>query len=128
MKNTLLDNRNRDIVRQVRCGADGSGATTRQIVDGVCTMMRPRYSVSYDAAYRNVSLHLRGKARAGTRRQQEYAEIARRVAAIMQSNKTIGYGIALNRVLDEGTASQLYLSPSYALRLYYRTRHMSVKR
>lgn len=124
MKN-ILDERNRLLCQRVKGyyavgGGNEGNVTMDDAVDGALKSLAPRFFVSYDAAYRNVSLHLRGVVGKTTGRQKLYAEMARRVKTLMEQNPGMRYHVALNKVMDESAAPGLYLTPAYMKRLFYK--------
>ncbi len=90
----------------------------RQVINGPA----PEFYVSYETAYRYVSLALRGAlpTEMSSTRTRQWNDLADRVRKVMSRNRGKSCAAALVEVMERGNAPSFYLTPSSALALYYR--------
>lgn len=110
------------LCRQIsrRSIADGTKLSARQIVDIALKSPAPSYYVEYTYALRRLSRPLPTGTRCPSPRNLMWNEISRRVNNRRQNRPNLSLGQALSLILAEGNASSFFISPAYALRLYYR--------
>ncbi len=126
MNNYTLIQRNADFMRAVRqqwkkSSEAGRPVDINSILGEVLSGHAPEFYVSYDTAYKNVSLARRGALPMSLDRlrRKMWIDLAKRVDDIMADNKQWSYGRALVEAIDRGDAPSWYLNPMYARSLYY---------
>ena len=122
--------RNQDFMRECRrqraLALDrGESPTIDQIVTRAASSPAPAYYVGYDRTLRLVSpiFHGRRPPRHDTTVDRRTAEIAAKCREEVESSHgRLTLPQALARVIGGSPASNYFMSPSYARRLYYRIR------
>lgn len=114
-----------DRCRQIsrRAIADGTTLSARQIVDLALKSPAPSYYVEYTYALRQLSRPHPLDNHGTSPRNLMWSEIRHRVNSRRQKHPHLSLGQALSLTLAEGNASSFFISPPYALRLYYRLLH-----
>lgn len=102
----------------------GKTFSLNNILAKVIDSPAPEFYVTYDTAYRYVSLAMNGNlpnTEKGTRRRQ-WLDLASRVKATMRRHPHLSRAKALQLVLEHGQAPSFYLSLTSAATLYYSIR------
>lgn len=127
MKNYTLAQRNTDFMQAVRTcwknmAAVGKTKGIDEIIMDVISGPAPEFYVTYETAYRYVSLARRGMLPQSLtrRRRQMWLDLNRRVHKIMKEKPEWCYGRALVEAIDMGNAPSWYLDARYARQLYYK--------
>ena len=126
MKNYTLIQRNTDFMLAIRTAwkrkaDDGDVPPIEDIIDEVISGEAPEFYVTYETAYRYVSLARRGMLPQSLtgKRHRMWMDLCDRVADIMAKNSDWSYGRALVEAIDMGNAPCWYLESKYARQLYF---------
>lgn len=127
MENYTLIQRNADFMARVRqewrmVSESGRRDSIRAIIERVVKGSAPEFYVSYETAYRYISLARRGELpfkKAGNRYRM-WSDLAVRVDAIMTEHKEWNYARAIVEAIDRGNAPSWYMDPEYARTLYFK--------
>ena len=130
MKNYTLIQRNTDFMNAVRSqwramAEAGESTAIEKVIEAVINSQAPEFYVTYETAYRFVSLARRGclPQSMDGRRYRMWHDLNDRTNKIMENNPQWSYGRALVEAIDMGNAPSWYLEPGYARQLYYSILH-----
>ena len=122
--NYTTKQRNHDLMNAVHKAVatwNGDTPSVNEIIRKVLNSPAPTFYVSYETAYRYVSLAMRHKLphNINSNRRRMWIDLAARVSAIMHDNPSYTYAKALLSVLEGEHAPSFYITTLTATRIYY---------